>query len=89
MTRISLSYLRPTFFDEIIGFNKIKNLDNKQVMSLPVKLMELLSRTRKEELEIEIITENFHDHGNGLYSVTNYGSQHEIIDAIGCFIYEI
>jgi hypothetical protein len=29
MTRISLSYLRPTF-DEIIGFNKIKNLDNKQ-----------------------------------------------------------
>jgi hypothetical protein len=55
--------LRPTLFDETIGFNKIKNLDNKQDYEFTSKI-DGTALGREKELEIEIITENFHDHGN-------------------------
>jgi hypothetical protein len=72
---------RDLLYLEIIGFNKIKNLDNKQDYEFTSKI-DGTALGREKELEIEIITENFHDHVvMNLYSVTNYGIQHEIIDA--------
>lgn len=58
--------LKDLLFDEIIRDNKIKNLDNKQDYEFTSKI-DGIALGREKELEIEIITENFHDHGNELF----------------------
>ena len=55
--------LKELFFDDIIRDNKIKFLDNKQDYEFTSKIDgNILGR--EKELEIEIITENFHDYDN-------------------------
>jgi hypothetical protein len=56
-------FFRDLLYLETIGFNKIKNLDNKQDYEFTSKI-DGTALGREKELEIEIITENFHDHGN-------------------------
>ncbi|SFF42732.1 BREX system P-loop protein BrxC [Flavobacterium xueshanense] len=58
--------LKDLLFDEIIRDNKIKNLENKQDYEFTSKI-DGIALGREKELEIEIITENFHDHGNELF----------------------
>jgi hypothetical protein len=55
--------LRELLFDEIIRDNKIKYIDNKQDYEFTSKIDGTVLGKEKE-LEIEIITENFHDYGN-------------------------
>ncbi|MEO1263497.1 MAG: BREX system P-loop protein BrxC [Bacteroidota bacterium] len=55
--------LRETFFDSIIGENKIKYIENKEYYPYTSKIDgTILGRER--ELKIEIITENFPDYTN-------------------------
>ena len=55
--------LKETLFDEIIRDNRIKYLDNKQDYDFTSKIDGTLLG-REKELEIEIITENYHDFEN-------------------------
>jgi hypothetical protein len=55
--------LKEVLFDEVIRDNKIKFLDNKQDYDFTSKIDGTILG-REKELEIEIITENFHDYGN-------------------------
>lgn len=53
--------LKEVFFDEIIRDNKIKFLDNKQDYDFTSKI-DGMTMGREKELEIEIITQNYHDY---------------------------
>lgn len=53
--------LKEIFFDEIIRDNKIKYLDNKQDYDFTSKI-DGVTLGREKELEIEIITQNYHDY---------------------------
>jgi predicted transcriptional regulator len=56
-------HLKSILFDEIIKENKIKYLENKQDYEFTSKIDGSILG-REKELEIEIITENFHDYEN-------------------------
>ena len=58
--------LKETLFDEIIRDNRIKYLDNKQDYDFTSKIDGTLLG-REKELEIEIITENYHDFENHVF----------------------
>jgi len=60
------SLLKEIFFDEIIKDNRIKFLDNKQNYDFTSKIDGMILGKEKE-LEIEIITENYHDYDNELF----------------------
>jgi predicted transcriptional regulator len=64
--QIITQLLKDLLFDEIIRDNKIKNLDNKQDYDFVSKI-DGITLGKEKELEIEIITENYHDHGNELF----------------------
>lgn len=53
--------LKEIFFDEIIRDNKIKFIDNKQDYDFTSKIDGMIMG-REKELEIEIITQNYHDY---------------------------
>jgi len=53
--------LKEVFFDEIIRDNKIKFADNKQDYDFTSKI-DGMTMGREKELEIEIITQNYHDY---------------------------
>ncbi len=55
--------LKELLFDEIIRDNKIKYIENKQDYEFTNKIDGTLLGKEKE-LEVEIITENYHDYGN-------------------------
>lgn len=55
--------LKELLFDEIIRDNKIKFIENKQDYEFTSKIDGVVLG-REKELEVEIITENAHDHGN-------------------------
>lgn len=55
--------LKEIIFDETIGFNKIKYFDNKQDYEFCSKI-DGSAIGREKELEIEIITENYHSYNN-------------------------
>ena len=58
--------LKDIFFDEIISVNKIKFFDNKQDYDFTSKIDGAILG-REKELEIEIITENYHDYENHVF----------------------
>ncbi|MEC5167237.1 putative transcriptional regulator [Flavobacterium sp. PL11] len=64
--QIITQLLKDLLFDEIIRDNKIKNLDNKQDYDFVSKI-DGITLGKEKELEIEIITENYPDHGNELF----------------------
>lgn len=57
--------LKEIFFDEIIRDNRIKFLENKQDYDFTNKI-DGAEFGKQKELGVEIITENFYDHGNSL-----------------------
>lgn len=57
--------LKEIFFDEIIRDNRIKFLENKQDYDFTNKI-DGAEFGKQKELGVEIITENFYEHGNSL-----------------------
>lgn len=58
--------LKELLFDEIIRDNKIKYIESKQDYEFTSKIDGTIVG-REKELEVEIITENFHDYGNEMF----------------------
>jgi hypothetical protein len=65
----TISLLKEILFDEIIGVNRITNLDNKQAYDFTSKINGVLLG-REKELEIEIITDDYENNETYIQSQT-------------------